>query len=222
MDAWTLLRYGWNAPRKFMTLHVAPGDIARVVAVAGFEDSRKGSPAVLLGGDWDLSTVPWEERHENELDRILPGVQARVRDGVSWQETGLHDRLERLIARYGSYDRCRSRDDVIRRYAALDALIDFARQNGRLRRRSEIGPSFREFGGIDVVIGREGEVLKSGGGGHRLAVAKVLDLAAIPVCVNLVHPQAVASGRWKALVARSRELEAALSEAVRPSGAGQP
>lgn len=208
-DAQALLRYGWNSPRKFMTLHVPPRDIERVVALAGFEAQRKGSPAVILGGDWDRGTVLWQDRREKETDRILAGIRARIRDGKSWEQTGLYDRMERLIARHGSHDRCRTRDDVIRRYDGIDTLIDRARKTGRLCPRAEIGPGFREFGGIDVVIGRGGEVLKSGGGGHRLAVAKVLDLPAIPVCVNLVHPQAVTSGKWKALLARSRLLGAA-------------
>jgi hypothetical protein len=210
-DFRTMLEIGLNSPRKFMTLYVPPKDIGRVVVAPGFGVHRKKSPQVLLGGDWDRDALRWEDRTENETGAILAGMRARILDGVSWEETGLYDRMERLIARHGSYDRCCCRDDIVRRYAALDGLIAFARAHGRLRHRAEIGPGFRELGGIDVAMGRDGEVLKSGGGGHRLAVAQVLDLPVIPVCVNIVHPLAVSSGHWKRRVAASRALQGDLN-----------
>lgn len=207
-DTLNLWIYGSPQPKKYALLYVRPSDVNRVADEAGFSVFRKSTPNVVMDGTWDINAVDWDKAQRNEDFLILQGVQQHVNGGVPWARTGLYARLERMIAEQGGLcDGCRTLADIEARYRSLDDVVEFARRNRSPMSQAEVSGHFRESGGIDISVARNGEILKSGGGGHRLAIAKSLDLPAIPVCLNAVHPLALSTGSWLSVVQSSVQLE---------------
>lgn len=184
------LRFGPTAPLSDECLWVDP----RQITHAYTPDPAAGAPRLgrqqsgqVLGGDWDLS------RHPVGNNIKYRACMAHFRDGVPWEETGLYDELVIRISRSGVYDDLRNQADVDKRYTALDALAQEAQTLGRLRARTELGAAYfrREHGGVLVHVARDGTVLRAGGGQHRFALAKALELPLMPVQLGVTHKQAV-------------------------------
>ena len=205
-DAKNMVLYGRSAPRKFMLMYVRTGEIPQSAARReSFPVNPKRTAEVVLPGNWDL--MPAERGWGESMSPILQGLRTRIMEGVAWSHTGLVDRMEKLIEENASaIDGCRDREDVLRRYHKLDEVISFASKTRTLRSQSSVSKTFRELGGIDVAIGRNGDVLRVGGGNHRLAIAILLELPVIPVCVNAVHPFALKSRKWSGVLKRSKRL----------------
>jgi hypothetical protein len=184
-DAGNRLRRGRHAPRFAERLWVVPAELdERVFGVARHESGR------LVGGDWDLVREPVE---------AVPKVAsclARWGDGRSWEDAGAYAFAMQVIAERGRLDGCTDLDQVRDRYDRLDAVFVQVRREGRLRTRCELDPvAFRELGGVLVNVDRHGAPVAGGGGWHRLAMARVLDLPVIPAQVGRVHATAPAGWR---------------------------
>lgn len=143
----------------------------------------------ISAGDWDLEVSPIED-----LD-IYNRIFRRFLHDETWEQTGEVDWMMRNIAAAGAQDGCRCLKDVMARCDRFDAIKHAAEKEGRLKTRAEINPgAFREKGGIGVAIGRDGDLVWMGNGGHRLAISRLVGLEKIPACVLMVHKQAVHSG----------------------------
>ncbi len=188
-DARSWMRYGSDGPLVAERIIVDPMQVEFAVRSPGFAETGE-----LRSGDWDLDTVPVEE-----IDRVQFCRQHFV-DGTPWDETGAYVELLRRIRERRddrvTVDGCASEQDVIERYAALDRLYDEARATGTLRTRSELGGRpFRENFGMVIHIGRHNQPLFSWHGCHRLAVARILELPAVPAQLGVVHTDARAVWR---------------------------
>ena len=129
---------------------------------------------------------------------------AHWRDGRSWEETGAYDYMLEQIARRGRQDGCLDAADVRRRYERLDELFETVRRERRLRTRSELDPAARdEDGGILVHIGPDGEPAIGDSGKHRMTIARLHGLGAVPARIGYVHRDALR------LLPRLRERPAA-------------
>lgn len=139
------------------------------------------------------------------VDRWPPGEPARLdehihvrfalahwRDGVPWEETGAYDYMMEQIARRGRQDGCYDLDDVKRRYERLDDLFETVMRERRLRTRPEVDPGARnEDGGILVHIGPGGETAIGDSGKHRMTIAKLAGLDAVPGRIGYIHRDAI-------------------------------
>lgn len=183
-DLVNILQYGYHAaPRSFETIWLDPARVTRWVKT-GFKRNQSG---MVIAGDWDQQTVDFMSH-----DKVRAFFQ-HFEDGVPWEETGIYDLMLRRIEINGVYDECRTLDDVKARYDGIDKLYDTVRKDGRLLTQQELNPgNIREKGGIHIHISRTGAPLFAGGGFHRLALAKLLQLKTIPVQLGVVHPDAVA------------------------------
>jgi hypothetical protein len=144
----------------------------------------------VRGGDWDLEAISLDE-HEK-----LVACRRHWLEGLSWEDTGIIDRMVEEIAIRGSKDGCTNRDEVVRRYQALDEVFERVAKERRLRTRAEMDPgSYREVGGILIHVGRDNQPIFGNGGCHRLAIAQVLHLDRVPAQLGLVHETALTY--WK-------------------------
>jgi hypothetical protein len=140
----------------------------------------------VIDEDWDRDTKGLDEHPK------FVACRQHWLDGLSWEETGIIDLISDLVERNGVQDDCRSREDVLSRYQALDGLYEVVRRDQRLRPRSEVVvKGYRELGGILIHVGRDGEAIFGNSGSHRLAIAQVLDLERIPALLGAVHEQAL-------------------------------
>lgn len=112
--------------------------------------------------------------------------------GASWEKTGIYAHALKRMKHGGKYDRCQDLDDVVERYQYLDQLYQELK-GGKpfLSQLSLNTKNIREKGGIHIHIGRNQELLFSGGGHHRLAIAQILNLEEIPAQLGVIHKQAM-------------------------------
>ena len=227
-DLRNILRYGRGCHRmeqllycdpRGITLHVRhvstvlPDACATVPPALAFPSRTLWERCVdgVAAGDWDLKTVP--------LAEVLPYrlTRDKLAGDLSWQACGEYARMQQIIAILGVSDGCRTPAELDARYAALDRLIEDVRKTRRLKSQRELNPvAFRERHGINVAIGRHGDIIKLEGGTHRLAIAHHFGLHVIPVCVRIVHPDALRNGSFKRLSDASGQL-ATRHDALEPA-----
>ncbi|MBS8241253.1 hypothetical protein DYI22_12140 [Marinobacter lipolyticus] len=190
-DAANRLRFGTEAPRYAERIWVPPSECQRYVEaadLAAFFGSRVRQMSGRVVKDWPGSLEQTFDRHPK-----LTYCWSHWREGKSWEEAGAIDfMLGRIaVSPSGVTDKCRTPDDVARRFEALDGIWNEVRAKGRLPSRAELYPTnFREVGGILMHLGPGGEPIFSGAGCHRFAMAMMLT-ARFPAQLGVVHVSAL-------------------------------
>ena len=200
-------RLGTRPPLRFQRLHVRPAYIHAYVRHDAIAVGRVAEilGRVVLPGDWDLQR---RELSDDTKRRALIGLA----QGLGPEASGYVAWMQRQAERPGWNHGCSTLEEILERAARLEAMIDELRTTGRMRSRAELEPlAFRERGGVEVCVGRDGTIIKASNGDHRLAFAQALDLAAIPVCLVAVHPEALRNGAWQRVAAESDRLGAAVT-----------
>ena len=191
-------------PTRYQQLYVRTHDLVRAGSLLTGPPQRNRFERILgkvvAPGDWDL--------HHKDLEmtwkrKTLFGLAA----GLGPQGSGYVERMEAMVARYGVNHGCRDYASITKRATLLETTIEQIKTDGRLRERSEVVSwAFRELGGIEVAIGRDGTVYREGDGGHRFVFATALDIEAVPVAVIAIHPDAIRNGAYRHLLSESRRL----------------
>jgi hypothetical protein len=196
-DRLNRLRFGSSAPLSDECIFVAPLDVRHVYVAdrnSAAPTFKRRHSGLVLGGDWDRSRSPLPEI------RATRAIHDRFVRGMSWAETGVLDYHLAIISKKGVSEGLRTSQDVLARYEALDRVYEEALRTGRLRPRRELPAHFRrEHGGIFFHIARDGEPLRSGGGRHRFAIARILGLGNVPAQLGVIHPDAVRAGHLERL-----------------------
>lgn len=159
---------------------------------------HKGRYAFLgeLGGIWDRFRKPIEKT------TIYQSLHDRFENGYRWEETRLYQ------AKRWKLDRRNSGivKQLDQQFAAIDDLYEDIKSNGYssssvpLHRVNKLEPTPQIADGVlvgeyivpdepRVGIGHDGTYIRLGGGRHRLAIARLLDLQEIPVVVLVQHPR---------------------------------
>lgn len=115
------------------------------------------------------------------------------REGKSWLGAGAIDfMLGRIaVSPTGVTDKCRTPEDVERRFKQLDDIWAEISARGSMPSRQELTPNnFREVGGVLVHLGPGGVPVFSGAGCHRFAMALMLDVP-FPAQLGCVHVSAL-------------------------------
>lgn len=151
---------------------IDPADVRRKV-----RESHAFPGPVLIGsvrgGDWDITAYSMDDNVKVEAVRL------HFKEEVPWEETPLFERYEeqlRLKGRgYGGY---RSLGEIADYYTAnFDPLYEDLKTNGFDPRK----------GTLQLHIGRDGELMGTYDGNHRLAMAKVLGIRRAPARVWVRH-----------------------------------
>lgn len=136
----------------------------------------------VADGDWDTHVKPFE---------IRPTFEELFGEGRPPQETTEYQRLRTLLeqGRYAWTGGCRSVEELDAYFAALIAAYEDIKANG-YRTQEALGQDGSDE--IRVCIDRSGQFGVFGGGTHRLSMALVLGLDAVPVLLKRVHAAWVA------------------------------
>ena len=183
-----------NAAPLFARIEVEPRRITHACRMRMFTRKAKGSKLFdmgrVLSGDWDREAGGVANPLLAE-DRIIVGIRRRYVDGVPWAETGVIEHKLFQIARSprGVIDGCRNREDLERRYAALDEVAASIRSDGYRTGPDLETKSVRGYDGISVSIGRDGQLLLATGGLHRLGILQAMGYEKIPVYVVTRHEE---------------------------------
>ena len=198
---WPLSRYHRRAitdhpsiPRR---MTVDPGDIA-VSTIPRNRFPHEGPDAFVgeLGGVWD--------RFQTDLEQtvVYRSIVARFEHGTPWEDTELyrleawkneHFPDEKTLADLEA--RC---DSIDRLYADIEAN-GYRPTNGLIERVDDPNASPRAADAVRVGdflipdeprvgLGRDGTPIRLGGGRHRIAIARLLEVDAIPAIVLVQHP----------------------------------
>lgn len=202
-DIKNYVRYGKRRPKKYQLAWCDPADIKlSTVYFIPVEDGylrhgqqrdvasmRSKYRQFITAGDWDQNVVKIDDVS------IIHRTKERFQQDVSWRAVGEIDWMMKNIRKFSIQDGCTNIEDVLQRCDQLDALFhSVARDEGLLPQRKLHRFAFREAGGIGVGIDRDGQLIWVKGGAHRLAMAQVLGLSKIPICLQIVHEDAVKSG----------------------------
>lgn len=136
----------------------------------------------IQGGEWDSDLV-------NPLAHAVVRASFEVSNNdKNWRGTDEYERMNELVNTHGVFDNCHSKSDIESRYDKLDKMISEVGSNNYIQSKKMLSRfNFRELGGIEVAIGRNGQIVKVGDGQHRLGILLGLGIKMIPVCVILVH-----------------------------------
>lgn len=173
-------RYGPLAPRPCELLYVP---VELIVAIPFEHKEKLGGRLVSakVAHEWPVSkedVIPL-----SDVDKISACL-ARWRDGLSWEDAGVFDL-------YGHRDPW-ARIGLAKRYDRLDEIYGNVSRDRRLKCRSELkSRNFREYDGIRINFGPNGELVFVDGGSHRLAMAIASGLERVPAMPGLVHRNAI-------------------------------
>jgi len=179
------IKYGSDAPLYMETLWVDPGEIDTVIGKEEVYNAtglhRSKVSGVIVNWDDVEEPTPLEEEYRIQYCyRHWKGTE-------SWDEIGVIEYMTKTD-KYGSWPV----EKIRARFNMLDEAYEETKKLGRLKKRKEVEPdNFREKDGIYVHIAKGGKPVFGGNGYHRLAIAKVLDLKEIPVCVGMVDKGAI-------------------------------
>ncbi|ELY51079.1 hypothetical protein [Natronorubrum bangense] len=168
-------------------------DPARIDAQVRTTSKRWGR---VVDGGWDRAVFPFDETS------AYRSVVAHFQQGTPWSETAefeqYRDRLEAGEQPKG----CTTEDELEARFEELDAICDRIATDG-YRSQPELWSDRPEYqrtvfykwdrtidprlDEVTVSIGRDGRLLHSDRGDHRLAIAKLLECRTVPVLVRRRH-----------------------------------
>lgn len=154
----------------------------------------------VKGGDWDLNVRTREDILAN-TDKYR-GLHEHFGEGIAWEKTTLFMSEYRKRIDSGRIIKgAKTLEELAKVYEKkYDTLFEQLRENGFLspEEQKKIDPIF-------VYIGREGEIIYTSNGNHRLAMALELGIEEIPVRVWWRHKE------WQ----RTRQLFAKLGKSER-------
>lgn len=136
------------------------------------------SIGAVVDGEWDRTGYEFDELSEYK------SFEAHYERGMPWEETELYRaHLKNIQDGYSSYG-ARSVEGLNQRFDEIDRLFESVSKNGVISHH-EIGKGL--LSEIGIAIGRDGHPLFFGEGRHRLCIAKLLDLNAVPALVHVRH-----------------------------------
>ncbi|MGR3370282.1 MAG: hypothetical protein ACU0CC_01120 [Sagittula sp.] len=193
------VRFGAVVPPSDSAIYVDPAEVRFEYTGGARLRLRRHDSARVVGGDWD--------RHRSEIGETIRMKSCRMRffEGADWEDTPMYQRMLRQIGEGKKPDGCASVEDLRRRFAGIDLLKARTLAEGRFLNREELPENFRrEHGGILLHVARDGTLLRSGGAGHRFAIARLLNLPEIPAQIGAIHREAVDNGVLASLRRTSR------------------
>jgi hypothetical protein len=166
-------------PSKTITVHI--DDIT--LKLIDKDLKKRYLPGAVIDGDWDKSAVDINTYFESYVK--YQGLIEHFKKGMPWENTVLfREYYFKEFGEKGSYNGYTTKEEIIARYGyQFDRLYDNIKKYGIVH-RSIMRPSITP---IFVHIGRNGEIIFTSGGNHRLCIAKILGIENIPVRVWLRH-----------------------------------
>lgn len=203
------LKYGSSYPETFQLIYADPADIEYYLLESNHTDwsmretvnndishlyeldkggfRRRKNVNTIVDGDWDKHRRPWDE---NVLYQSLRAVFV---DGVDWEDTEFVQKRLEIIDITGDTYGCESHDEFLnKRVGYIEDLYHSMAENGYLTQRQAPKDSRNSdiFHEVSVNIGRNGELIfNNQSGHHRLSLAKILNIDAIPLLVVVRHKE---------------------------------
>lgn len=143
----------------------------------------KWLPGEIIAGNWDLDIRTYPPTRNMQYNTVYQ----RFVEGIPWEETERFTKVyPKRLKEKGHIRGCKSIEQLAENYYQnVDPLYWDIKNNG-FRHSAKKNERYEK---IYIYIGRNGELIYSYGGNHRLHIAKILGLTSIPVYVRVRHAQ---------------------------------
>jgi len=178
------IKYGKAAFNARHIIKVSPKNIE--YKISGLNTKPKPR-SQIISGNWDILEVDDEYNIENKADtpKKIKFDQYPFFKIVKneYEDSNINDiDFRKVSKKYDTHDK-----ESLKYYYKVYQGIN---KDG-YKCASELGNWFPipECHEINIAIGRNGNIYKIGGGNHRLAISKVLDIDSVPAYVRVRHPK---------------------------------
>lgn len=137
---------------------------------------RRKSTPFIFDFDWDKDNLLLEE-FEKQNDKYISCRELFI-DGVKIENCKEFLYLKNKVKELGEYRNCKNENDIFLYFKNLFRLFESINKNG---------VSYRFQNNIECMIDRNSNLVKIGGGNHRLGISRVLKLKRIPVEIRIIH-----------------------------------
>jgi len=199
---YTKNKYGFNLNKELKATYISDVPIDRINYTDSFPFPDRGEKAIVGEGKghWDIYKKPLADH------RTIKTIRERFIHGLPWDQTTAYLRAAENISKGRSEWQCNSFEELEQRCKYLDNLwssmadegyksqTEIWKSRGCYEQKQEYMVPLRNLlvpDELRVAIGREGELIRTTGGKHRLSMAKLLGLdCKIPVIIQLYHTKA--------------------------------
>ena len=193
-------RWGFDRNATDFEVRTLSIDPSAVIYTHSFPFDVLGENAIVGegGGPWYRCVKRFDDY------RLFEAIHERFVHGKEWEETEMYKTEIRRIERgEKAWNACESKEEIDERCKGIDKLYDDIKANG-YRTQEELReisyhPTdayyYQEVGGVRlpdelrIALGPDGELIRVGGGRHRLAIAQLLEIDEIPAVVQIQHEQ---------------------------------
>ena len=137
---------------------------------------RRKSTPFIFDFDWDKDNLLLEEFEKQNYKYI--SCRELFIDGVKVENCKEFLYLKNKVKELGEYKNCKNENDIFLYFKNLFRLFESINKNG---------VSYRFQNNIECMIDRNSNLVKIGGGNHRLGISRVLKLKRIPVEIRIIH-----------------------------------
>jgi hypothetical protein len=166
--------------RDLCVLEVDPRSIAHKVSTS---DQQDRNPFLFVGGTWDKTRKTIAEQ-ESQDSRFLFYKEIFIENRALTDTTKYHRHMERIAA--GTPRRgMRNAEELLTRLQGYVTLFREVERAGSLKLNRRI--TGRWDNEIGCAIDSHGKLVKISNGNNRFAIARFLDLPAMPVNILMMH-----------------------------------
>ena len=137
---------------------------------------RGKSTPFIFNFDWDKDNLLLED-FEKQNDKYISCRELFI-EGVKIEKCKEFFYLKNKVKELGEYRNCKNENDIFLYFKNLFKLFESINKNGL---------NYRFQNNIECMIDRNGNLVKIGGGNHRLAISRILKLKKIPVEIRIIH-----------------------------------
>ncbi len=146
---------------------------------------------IILGGNWDI-----RKERVDKKNVTFTAIRERIKEGKNWEETIYYNYFKNNIGKKNSRRNCLSWKEFKEKHLSRWDIISKTIKKEGYKSQKEVGGIPEKE--ILVCVSRDGEIMRiPGGGQHRFAIAKVLDIKEIPVTVIVWHEDYIKKAKKK-------------------------
>jgi hypothetical protein len=137
---------------------------------------RRKSTPFIFDFNWDKNNVLLEEFEKQNYK--YKSCKELFIDGIKIEKCKEFSYLKDKVKEVGEYRGCKNENDINLYFKNLFKLYESINKNGVI---------YKFENNIECMIDKNSNLVKIGGGHHRLAISRILMLKKIPVEVRLIH-----------------------------------
>lgn len=137
---------------------------------------KRKNASFILDFNWDKYNVLLEDFEKQNYKYI--SCKELFIDGVKIEKCKEFFYLKNKVRELGEYRGCKSENDINLYFKKLFKLFDSIKKNG---------VNYKFENNIECMIDRNSNLVKIGGGNHRLSISRILKLKKIPVVIRIIH-----------------------------------